>query len=473
MMKYDREARKKALDYYFDNDESISGACRKLGYPSRELLRKWIAEDRRFVPGLIKPGRRKGSGKKELNVRTRYPYEFKVAAVETALSSGMPYAQVARAMGMTCYATIYNWIGKFKEGGYAALKGNRGKGAPPAAGPADVDEIVADLPDDPAELKRIIARQRLELDVERATVEALKKDLGLSADDMAGIAVEVVASLRPEHAVREVLACMGVPRATYYYRLRRAAAGDKYAEMRGAIREIFAENGEEYGYRRIWMVLKSRGVTLSQRVIARIMREEGLRPVTTKRESPYRSFKGEPESPIPNLLGRDFSADAPNQKWATDITQVVVGGEKVYVSPVIDLFNGEVVACTWGRRPDMKLVMDMLWRAVERLGNGDVPILHSDMGSQYTSPSWIRELDRLCIIQSMSRKGNCLDNACAESFFARLKLGMFHHREHKTADEFCESLSDWIRWYNEDRIRLSTGMSPVAFRERWEEANAA
>lgn len=182
----------------------------------------------------------------------------------------------------------------------------------------------------------------------------------------------------------------------------------------------------------------------------------------------YRSYRGQVGKVAPNLIERDFNASRPNQKWATDVTEFKVDGKKLYLSPVVDLFNGEIVAYATSRRPLFTMVGAMLNRAFARLRPGDRPVLHSDQGWQYQMDKYRQRIDAHAVTQSMSRKGNCLDNAVVESFFGTLKSEYFHLNKFGSLDELEAGLRAYIRYYNQDRIRSSlNGMSPIEYRERF------
>jgi transposase InsO family protein len=216
------------------------------------------------------------------------------------------------------------------------------------------------------------------------------------------------------------LECSGLARSTYHYHRARAKRFDKYAFEREAVTRIFSENRARYGYRRIALALRlEEGLCLSGKTVAKLMREEGLYCLVRRKK--YRSYRGEVGAAAPHLLQRDFSADRPGLKWVTDVTEFRVAAAKVYLSPVIDLFNGEVISYSVSSSPNMRMVLNMVGGALGKLRPGDRPILHSDQGWQYRHSRYRRVLELNGITQSMSRKGNCLDNACAENFFGHLK----------------------------------------------------
>jgi len=183
------------------------------------------------------------------------------------------------------------------------------------------------------------------------------------------------------------------------------------------------------------------------------------------RPKKYRSFKGEVGQAAPNLLGRRFKAKNANQKWVTDVTEFHVAGEKLYLSPVLDLYNGEIIAFETSKRPAFELVDSMLKKALAKLRPADRPMLHSDQGWQYRMPAYQRQLRERKLVQSMSRKGNCLDNAAMESFFAVLKSEFFYLNNFDSVDALRDGLTDYISYYNHDRIKLKLkGLSPVQYR---------
>lgn len=229
------------------------------------------------------------------------------------------------------------------------------------------------------------------------------------------------------------------------------------------IRSIFEDHKGRYGYRRVSAAIRGLGEAVNHKTVQRLMVEMGLKSLV--RPKKYRSYKGQVGRVAPDLLQRQFTAKRMNQKWTTDVTEFSVAGEKLYLSPVIDLHNGAIIAFQTARRPVFKLVKDMLVKALDQLGDEDRPILHSDQGWQYQTPAWSRMLEGRNITQSMSRKGNCLDNAAMESFFATLKSEFFHPNRFNSIDSLRDGVEDYIRYYNNDRIKMKLkGLSPVQYR---------
>lgn len=241
---------------------------------------------------------------------------------------------------------------------------------------------------------------------------------------------------------------------------------DKYGAVREHVKLIFDENRSAYGYRRIHVMVRRGGMVVSEKVIRRIMVDEKL-VVSSHRKRRYTSYQGEITPAIRNLIRRDFHADAPNQKWLTDITEFQLPNGKVYLSPIIDCFDGMVVSWTIGTSPDAALVNTMLECAVGSLASNQRPIVHSDRGSHYRWPGWIDRMRTAHLTRSMSKKGCTPDNAACEGFFGRLKNEMYYNRIWRdvNTEEFIDHLDEYIHWYNEKRIKLSLGgKSPIEYR---------
>lgn len=219
-----------------------------------------------------------------------------------------------------------------------------------------------------------------------------------------------------------------------------------------------------YGYRRVQSVLATKhGISLSGKTVLKLMKQENRQCKVRRRK--YRSYKGEVGIAAPNILERNFRAESPNQKWATDVTEFKILGQKQYFSPVLDLFNGEVLSYEIRSSPALPLVTTMLDGAIATLAPGQSPILHSDQGWQYRHWEYQRTLKHNGIRQSMSRKGNCLDNAVAENFFGHFKEEFVRPGQFRSLAQFKSELARYIHWFNHDRIQLKLkGLSPVEYR---------
>ena len=277
----------------------------------------------------------------------------------------------------------------------------------------------------------------------------------------------LVDALRPAYALPELLAGLGLARSTYFYQRGRIRLDDKYAEVRRVLADIFERNRRCYGYRRMQASLRRLCICISEKVVRRLMKQENLTAATSKRRR-YGSYLGE-ISPAPeNLINRDFRSGAPNEKWLTDITEFQIPAGKVYLSPIIDCFDGLVISWSLGTSPDAELVNTMLDAAIKTVADGsDRPIVHSDRGAHYRWPGWLSRISGAGLTRSMSRKGCSPDNAACEGFFGRLKTEWFYpgNWQSTTIDQFTAVLDSYIRWYNEERVKISLGSrSPVEYR---------
>ena len=252
-------------------------------------------------------------------------------------------------------------------------------------------------------------------------------------------------------------------RSTFYYNAKRLGQADGYDAMREHIRKIYHKHHGRYGYRRITDQLHDNGVDINHKTVQKLMGQMGLKAKRKKQR--YNSYKGELGKIAPNVINRDFHTDAPNQKWATDVTQVKIKDRKAYLSPVLDMFNGEIVSYVISDRPDLKMVMTMLDKAFKKRDIQGNLIFHSDQGWQYQHKRYQKALEDRHITQSMSRKGNCLDNAMMENFFGLMKNELLYLQEWDSIDQFKKALRAYIRYYNNDRIKLRLkGKSPVQYR---------
>ena len=276
----------------------------------------------------------------------------------------------------------------------------------------------------------------------------------------------VVTELRQKYKLTSLLKLANIPRSTYYYWLKALKKEDKYKDIKEEINNIFVENKGRYGYRRITLELKNRGYKINHKTVQRLMKQLGLISIVRPKRR-YNSYKGTIGKVAKNILKRDFKATKPNEKWATDITEFKVHNEKLYLSPIVDLFNGEIVSYNISRRPMFNQVVDMIEKAFSKIPNNTYLVLHSDQGWQYQMNQYQKLLRDKGVIQSMSRKGNCLDNACAENFFGILKSELFYvkEKEYNNVDELEKDIIEYIEYYNNKRIKGKLkGMSPVQYR---------
>jgi putative transposase len=436
-----------AVNYYLEHGRSITRTIRAIGYPSRDTLKEWIDK-------LI-PGERKVSIKRSAVVKFTQDQK-KDAVIELCTREGSA-AAVADRLG-TCRYSLYKWkkelLGEedtnMSEPGKFML-------------PDDRDALLAEVDS----LKKQIYRQQMELDILNKAVEIIKKDQGIDPRKLTNKEkVSLIDALRERYPLNELLKMMGIPKSSYFYQKKAQTRPDKYAALRTNVKKIFTENQSRYGYRRVYAIIRNNGTIISEKVIRRIMKEEQL-IVPFKRKRRYSSYKGEISPAVENLVDRDFHANTPNTKWLTDLTEFHIPAGKVYLSPIIDCFDGLVVSWTIGTSPDAELVNTMLDDAICNLTDGEHPIIHSDRGCHYRWPGWVSRMENAGLTRSMSKKGCSPDNSACEGFFGRLKNEMFYYRSWKdvSVNQFIDKLDNYLRWYNEKRIKMSLGaMSPVDYR---------
>ena len=260
-----------------------------------------------------------------------------------------------------------------------------------------------------------------------------------------------------------------LPKSSYYeWKIKLEQPIDKDKQIKEEIKTIVEASKGRYGYRRVTLVLKNKGFKINHKRVLRIMREQSLLCSKFKtRSRKYSSYKGQIGKVADNIVNRQLRASKPNQLWLTDVTEFRIKGQekKIYLSPILDIYNSEIISYTLSNHPTINLTNTMLEKALEE--NKDIKDLtiHSDQGFHYQHSSWTKKLEKMNIRQSMSRKGNCLDNSPMENFFGILKQEMYYGAEFKNYNELVVEIEKYIRWYNEDRIKTKlNGMSPVMYR---------
>lgn len=318
------------------------------------------------------------------------------------------------------------------------------------------------------QLKEQMQDMRMEIDILKETINVLKKDPGIDQTTLRNREkAAIVDALKSKHSLPLSLDRLDFPKSSHYYQEAVFRKPDKYAALRKRILELFQENKNRHGYRRIHGLLKREQMTVSEKVVRRIMREEKL-AVKSKRRKRYDAHKGEVSPAVPNKINRDFHADRPNAKWPTDITEFSIPAGKVHLSPIVDCFDGMLAHWTIGTAPDSALVNTMLDQAIARLSKDECPIVHSDRGCHYRWPGWIERMEKAGLERSMSKKGCSPDNSACEGLFGRLKNEMFYGRDWTDVgvSEFIDTLHEYLVWYNEKRIKTSLGnMSPKEYRQ--------
>lgn len=256
-----------------------------------------------------------------------------------------------------------------------------------------------------------------------------------------------------------------MPKSVFYYHRARLERGDKHTELKQRITILYHKHKGRYGYRRITAALKQLGCLHNHKLIAKLMHNMTLSAKIRRQK--YRSYKGRQGKIAKNHLKRQFTADRPNTRWLTDITEFKVGDHKLYLSPILDCYNNEIVSYTLSKRPTYDLVSKMLDKALAKIDTyqNNRLMLHSDQGWHYQMKPFSKALKQHGIKQSMSRKGNCLDNALMEGFFGTLKCETIYIEKPKTIEQLEKQIHEYMHYYNHERIQLKLkGLSPVQYR---------
>lgn len=446
--KYTDEDIEYAVGYYLKNGKNITKTVKDIGYPCRSVLSRWITERFPDDPVPLLKG-------KSL---VKYTYTNKVNAVVNLCSRSGSAKEVENETGIS-RTSLYKWkrqllsekaIPKMKKD-YDTAENN-------------LHKQVIDLEKQVKELQQQVHKLRLEKDALETASELLKKANGINLQQLSNREkAMIIDALRDRYCLKELLHLFHLAKSSYFYQQEVMKQPNKYCALREMIVRIFQDSRETYGYRRVNAVLHRDSIVVSEKVVRRIMKEEGLKVFMVKKRK-YNSYKGEISPAVPNLINRDFHADRPNQKWLTDITEFHIPAGKIYLSPMIDCFDGLPVAWSIGTSPNAELVNTMLDSAISTLAANEHPIVHSDRGCHYRWSGWINRMNEAELVRSMSMKGCTPDNAACEAFFGRLKNEMFYPYSWNNVSlkQFIDILDEYIQWYASKRIKLSLGaLSPL------------
>ena len=446
MPSYTKEQKAKALRL-LDDLKSPKKVVGILGYPEKkETLYNWMKQRAQFIPP-------------ETDSNSIYQIGMRTVSKEAilgCLQNGMSVKSTAETLNYSL-GVVYKWRKIFLDQGYK-INMSRAKYTKDSKVPSQ------------KELEKMRAQMhemQLEIDILKETINVLKKDPGIDLTALSNSEKAVIVdALRNKYSLPQLLGKVRLSRSSYYYKETKKHAPNKYENLTARIKELFEENKSRYGYRRIHHLLKAENIIVSEKVVRRIMKESNL-IVKVKKKRKYNSYKGEITPAVPNHLRRDFHAEKPNQKWLTDITEFSIPSGKLYLSPIIDCYDGLPVSWKIGESPNAELVNSMLDNAIGLLSNEEKPIIHSDRGCHYRWPGWIERMNQSGLVRSMSKKGCSPDNSACEGFFGILKNEMFYERdwENISLDELKDEIETYIIWFREKRIKMSLGgLSPLDYR---------
>ena len=353
-----------------------------------------------------------------LNTRKRvYSKKFKEQTIEQAIFGTKSDVQLSLELGFKSIGMLNNWLREYKENGYNFIIKQKGR---PARGQRGSKIAQGTGERDPKAERRKLAIAYCE--------RIRKKTEGLGS----------------------------------------GKKSEEIAKLIAKIKEIFNHHQGRYGYRRAALQLIKEGWNITEKTVRYWMHKLGLKGIRRNKRK-YSSYKGTIGKIAPNLIHRDFFAPMPNMKWHTDITEFHLNGEKLYLSPILDGCGGDIVAYSISKHPDMDLVMTMLDKAFVKETALNNCTFHTDQGCQYQSPQYQRALKLQGITQSMSRKGNSMDDGLMENFFGLLKTEMFYDQEYKyhSLQELTQAIKEYIEYYNEERIKSRLkGLTPKEYRNQ-------
>ncbi len=464
--KYTEEQRKTAVAYYLEHGRSISHTIKALGYPKQTALSDWLNAD---LPGDKRKWHCKASGSV-----VKCTAEQKEQAVKDYCTGKSTPTEIAGAYGINPN-TVYTWKRKLlgQETRNQMPRGKDIKTTDTAV--SDVESLIElrsekeVLAKQVQALEKDIYRLQLERDILEKAGEILKKDRGICLKTLTNREKAVlIDSLRHKYRLKILIDMLNIAKSSYCYQERVLNTPDKYTDLRTKVKNTFLQNYSAYGYRRIHKEIQKSEIFVSEKVIRKIMREEHLVVFIVKKKK-YSSYQGEIPPAVANIVNRNFHSEISNAKWLTDITEFHIPAGKIYLSPMIDCFDGMAVSWSISTSPDADLVNSMLDDAISILKENEHPIVHSDRGCHYRWPGWIERMTNAGLIRSMSKKGCSPDNSACEGFFGRLKNEMFYGRSWAgvTIEQFIETLNSYMKWYNEKRIKISLGaISPIDYRRR-------
>lgn len=387
------------------------------------------------------------------------PNELKQCIIKRCIIGGESVKLVAEEVGYTP-SLIYKWIREYrKKGHFLSMKKTT---ANIGVNPSDIESV-----EDINALKAQMLDMQMEIDILKETINVLKKDPGIDQTALTNREKAVIIdALKSKYSLPALCKKLDLAKSSYYYQEKTIHEEDKYLELRKKIVQLFHDNRNVYGYRKIHTLLCKAGIIVSEKVVRRIMKQEAL-IVKQRRRQKYNSYKGEITPAVENVINRDFHADKPNQKWLTDITEFSIKAGKVYLSPIIDCLDGMPVKWTIGTSPNAELANTMLRDAIATLAPAEKPIVHSDRGCHYRWPEWISIMAEAGLTRSMSKKGCSPDNSACEGFFGHLKTELFygHNWDDYSIDDFIQEVENYMHWYCSDRIKSTLGgLSPLDYR---------
>lgn len=396
-----------------------------------------------------------------------YSPEFKEAAIKRALCGKESITSIAINLGLPKDQLLHSWIKSYKENDYTVVERKRGRhgqkerndstGIPSGNQALEGRELEA------------YHRERIYKKIKCLSYTKRKVSKEEVAVVISELRQELQVSLRLIlDVIKQHPELPQISKSDYYYVLSKEDKDIKNDEIMNRIIDIYYRHKGRYGYRRIYLQLLKEGYLINHKKVQRLMKRMGLIGIKRNRRK-YSSYQGTVGKIADNIIQRDFFSDKPNEKWYTDITEFNLRGDKVYLSPILDGCAGDIVSYNVSKHPTFNQIIDMMNKAFSNNPNTDNLIFHSDQGWQYQMKQFSNILEEHNMIQSMSRKGNSLDNGLMENFFGILKTELFYGFEDqfKTIDELIQAIDEYMNYYNNDRIKSRLkGLTPIEYRNQ-------
>ncbi|WP_229592166.1 IS3 family transposase [Rossellomorea vietnamensis] len=445
MAKFTQESKLKAAKRYLNELVSYRDLANQVGV-DQSILRYWVMLVRHHGDQAF------------TFPYTNYPSAFKLRVIQFITEKNCSIREASAIFHIPDPCMVRRWVKKWERAGEDAFGSLEMR--PSTMTSNHKDKKIKDNSSN-----QTMEDMKKELEYLRMENAYLKKLKGLSSGRTITneIKAKVVFELRNEFPVTKMIKVAKLPKSTYYHITKKLDQPDPDRKWKRRINFIYHKHLGRLGYRRITDVLQSKGHDINKKKVLRIMRELDLKCIVRMKK--YKSYKGKVGKVAPNILNRNFRADKPNQKWVTDVTEFKLFGQKLYLSPILDLFNGEIITYTLQSRPTFDLVETMLEQGLKHVNEGDELLIHSDQGWHYQMAQYRRTLKKHNITQSMSRKGNCYDNSVMENFFGIMKSEFLYLQEFDSIEHFKEELKEYMYYYNHLRIKSRLKRkSPVAYR---------
>ncbi|MDW5523150.1 IS3 family transposase [Carnobacterium maltaromaticum] len=462
MTKYSVEFKMNIVQDYLNGEGGTPYLAKKYGFKGDSQVRNWINAYKEFgKEGLLHSRRNK-----------TYSVQFKLDAIELYLTTEMSYREVANQFGVSTFSTIANWYIAYQKNGVDGLSQPKGR-------PSKIPKKKNKLPVSDSSKTELTYLEELEKENRRLKIELayFKRIKEVAFEGTTEQQALIIHNLREKFRLIDILETLGFPKSTYMYWQQRFNRKNPDKQIEEEMIKIHQEH-KDYGYRRMNQELRHRGILVNKKKVQRLMKKIGILVRSfTRKSRKYNSYKGTVGRVAKNRIHRRFYTSIVHQKMTTDTTEFKYYEKdhsgslcikKLYLNPFMDMYNSEIISYTISEKPTAHAIMSALKEAIEKTSDCTYRrTFHSDQGWGYQMKAYSHELKKHQIYQSMSRKGNCLDNSPMENFFSILKQELYHGVIYKSYQELKQAIEHYIKYYNHSRIKEKLGwQSPVQFRKK-------